>query len=194
MDVDDEPPRAYFRQMEYGLYTRMRCWRWFWARHSTIQTMTNFFSTLDERAGARARCCAWAGPHPADLPESTPAAALEFCLKLMSATADAALAFKPNAAFFEAWGAPGWAALAELIASAPPGVPVILDAKRGDIASTAEAYARSVFETLGADAVTLNPYLGRDSIEPFLANPEHGAFLLCKTLQPRRRRPAGRTA
>ncbi|HQJ02956.1 MAG TPA: orotidine-5'-phosphate decarboxylase [Anaerolineaceae bacterium] len=147
--------------------------------------MTNFFSTLDERARRTGSLlCVGLDPHPADLPESTPAAALEFCLKLMSATADAALAFKPNAAFFEAWGAPGWAALAELIASAPPGVPVILDAKRGDIASTAEAYARSVFEILGADAVTLNPYLGRDSIEPFLANPEHGAFLLCKTSNP----------
>ena len=75
--------------------------------------MTNFFSTLDERARRTGSLlCVGLDPHPADLPESTPAAALEFCLKLMSATADAALAFKPNAAFFEAWGAPGWAALA----------------------------------------------------------------------------------
>jgi orotidine 5'-phosphate decarboxylase subfamily 2 len=60
-------------------------------------------------------------------------------------------------------------------------IPVILDAKRGDIASTAEAYARSTFEKLGAHAITLNPYLGRDSIEPFIENPEKGVFLLCKT-------------
>ena len=63
-------------------------------------------------------------------------------------------------------------------------IPVILDAKRGDIASTAEAYAQAVFRTLGAGAVTASPYLGRDSVEPFLADPEHGIFLLCKTSNP----------
>ena len=71
-----------------------------------------------------------------------------------------------------------------MIAAVPDGVPVILDAKRGDIASTAEAYARAAFETLGADAITLSPYLGRDSLEPFLANPARGVFLLCKTSNP----------
>jgi orotidine 5'-phosphate decarboxylase subfamily 2 len=63
-------------------------------------------------------------------------------------------------------------------------IPVILDAKRGDIASTAEAYAKSAFEHLGADCITLNPYLGKDSIDPFLKFPKKGAFLLCKTSNP----------
>ena len=63
-------------------------------------------------------------------------------------------------------------------------IPVILDAKRGDIASTAEAYAKSAFEHLGAHAITLNPYLGKDSIDPFLGFPEKGVFLLCKTSNP----------
>ena len=62
-------------------------------------------------------------------------------------------------------------------------IPVILDAKRGDIASTAEAYAKSAFEMLGAHCITLSPYLGKDSIEPFLSYPEKGVFLLCKTIQ-----------
>ena len=71
-----------------------------------------------------------------------------------------------------------------MIAAVPVGIPVILDAKRGDIASTAEAYARSAFETLGAQAITLNPYLGLDLLEPFLADPARGVFLLCKTSNP----------
>ncbi len=147
--------------------------------------MTNFFTSLDERARRiGSLLCVGLDPHPADLPEQTPAAALEFCLNLIKVTKDLALAYKPNAAFFEVYGAPGWAALGELIASVPEGIPVILDAKRGDISSTADAYARSVFENLQADAVTLNPYLGRDSIEPFIANPERGVFLLCKTSNP----------
>ena len=95
-----------------------------------------------------------------------------------------AAAFKPNAAFFEQFGAEGMAALRDVIAAVPDEVPVLLDAKRGDIASTAEAYARAAFETLGADAITLSPYLGRDSLEPFLANPARGVFLLCKTSNP----------
>ena len=78
----------------------------------------------------------------------------------------------------------GMAALRDVIAAVPDEVPVLLDAKRGDIASTAEAYARAAFETLGADAITLSPYLGRDSLEPFLADPARGVFLLCKTSNP----------
>ena len=76
------------------------------------------------------------------------------------------------------------AALRDVIAAVPDEVPVLLDAKRGDIASTAEAYARAAFETLGADAITLSPYLGHDSLEPFLVDPARGVFLLCKTSNP----------
>ena len=104
--------------------------------------------------------CVGLDPHPADLAAPTAAAARDFCLRLIEATADVAVAFKPNAAFFEQFGAEGMAALRDVIAAVPDEVPVLLDAKRGDIASTAEAYARAAFETLGADAITLSPYLG----------------------------------
>jgi uridine monophosphate synthetase len=148
-------------------------------------TPTAFFERLEQRAREiDSLLCVGLDPHPADLAEATPQAALAYCLRLVEATQGLALAYKPNAAFFEAFGAEGWAVLRELIASIPDGVPVLLDAKRGDIASTAEAYARGVFSGLGADAVTLNPYLGYDSLLPFLNDAAHGAFLLCKTSNP----------
>ena len=87
--------------------------------------------------------CVGLDPHPADLPAPTAAAARDFRLRLIDATAGVAAAFKPNAAFFEAFGPEGAAVLRDVIAAVPDGVPVILDAKRGDIASTAEAYARA---------------------------------------------------
>jgi uridine monophosphate synthetase len=147
--------------------------------------MNSFFSRLESRARALdSLLCVGLDPHPADLPELSGAAARQFCLRLIEATADVTLAYKPNAAFFEALGSQGIAVLGEVIAAVPAGIPVILDAKRGDIASTAEAYARAAFETLGADAITLNPYLGRDSLEPFIANPDKGVFVLCKTSNP----------
>ena len=150
-----------------------------------MPALTSFFSLLDERARSTGSLrCVGLDPHPADLPQPTAQAALDFCRRLIDATAGLALAYKPNAAFFEAFGAPGWACLREVIAAVPPGVPVILDAKRGDIASTAEAYARAAFDALGAHAVTLSPYLGRDSLDPWLADPLRGAFLLCKTSNP----------
>ena len=144
-----------------------------------------FFSNLEERARTiDSLLCVGLDPHPADLDEATPQAVLDFCLRLINATADVAAAFKPNAAFFEAFGVEGIRVLTEVIQAVPDGIPVILDAKRGDIASTAEAYARAAFATLHADAITLNPYLGRDSLEPFLTNPDRGVFLLCKTSNP----------
>jgi uridine monophosphate synthetase len=145
----------------------------------------SFFSRLDERARTtNSLLCVGLDPHPADLPASTAAAARDFCLRLIDATAELALAFKPNAAFFEAFGSQGWQALQDVIAAIPKEIPVVLDAKRGDISSSAEAYARATFQILGAQAVTLNPYLGRDSLEPFLVDPERGVFLLCKTSNP----------
>ncbi|HFC08795.1 MAG TPA: orotidine-5'-phosphate decarboxylase [Chloroflexi bacterium] len=129
--------------------------------------------------------CVGLDPHPEDLPEPTAAAARDFCLRLIDATAPFALAFKPNAAFFEIYGAAGWEALAEVIAAAhATGLPVVLDAKRGDIASTARAYAHAAFDTLRADALTVNPYLGRDAVLPFLETPHKGVFLLAKTSNP----------
>ncbi len=147
--------------------------------------MTSFFSRLQSRARQiGSLLCVGLDPHPADLPAPTAAAARDFCLRLIAATADVAAAFKPNAAFFEAFGPEGMAALRDVIAAVPNDIPVVLDAKRGDIASTAEAYARAAFETLGADAITLSPYLGHDSLAPFLAVPARGVFLLCKTSNP----------
>ena len=146
---------------------------------------TTFFSRLEERARQTGSLlCVGLDPHPADLPQPTAMAAREFSLRLIEATADLALAYKPNAAFFEAFGAEGWQALAEVIRAVPPEIPVILDVKRGDISSTAEAYARACFDGLGAQAVTLNPYLGHDSLLPFLQDPQRAAFLLCKTSNP----------
>ncbi len=148
--------------------------------------MKTFFSLLERRvADTDSLLCIGLDPHLADLKDPTAEAALAFCLRIVQETADYALAFKPNAAFFEIFGAEGWIALKQLIATVNKfSIPLILDAKRGDIASTAEAYAKSAFEHLGADAITLNPYLGKDSIDPFIANPEKGAFLLCKTSNP----------
>ncbi|MBA3073679.1 MAG: orotidine-5'-phosphate decarboxylase [Anaerolineae bacterium] len=145
----------------------------------------SFFSRLEDRARKLdSLLCVGLDAHPADLAEDTASAAREFCLRLIAATQDQAVAFKPNAAFFEAYGAEGWQALADVIDAIPEGVPVILDAKRGDISSTAEAYARAAFESLKADAVTLNPYLGQDALTPFIKDPAHGVFLLCKTSNP----------
>ena len=145
----------------------------------------SFFEMLELRASQiNSLLCVGLDPHPQDLPEPTAEAARAYCLRLIEATADLALAFKPNTAFFEAYGPAGVQALKDVIAAVPPGTPAILDAKRGDITSTAEAYAQAAFHSLGADAVTISPYLGFDSIEPFLRDPEHGAFLLCKTSNP----------
>lgn len=147
--------------------------------------MESFISALEKRAHQiDSLLCVGLDPHTTDLTEFSATAARDFCLRLIKACADVALAFKPNAAFFEQFGAPGWEALQEVIAAVPEGIPVILDAKRGDISSTAEAYAISAFKTLGAQAITLNPYLGRDSLEPFIQDTEKGVFLLCKTSNP----------
>jgi orotidine 5'-phosphate decarboxylase subfamily 2 len=109
---------------------------------------------------------------------------VDFCRRIIDATAPFAMAFKPNSAFFEARGTGGLADLATVIAHVPPGQVVILDAKRGDIGNTAAAYARAAFGVLGAHALTVNPYLGHDAVAPFLADPARGAFVLCHTSNP----------
>ncbi len=154
--------------------------------------MESFFTFLEKRVSdCSSLLCVGLDPHLSDLSVPSAEAAASFCIDLVERTAPYAAAFKPNAAFFEQFGAPGWAALEKVIAAVRERsqrlgslIPVILDAKRGDIASTAEAYARSSFYALGAHAVTLSPYLGRDSVEPFLNDPEKGAFLLCRTSNP----------
>ena len=154
--------------------------------------METFFSFLEKRVDdCSSLLCVGLDPHVSELTSPSAASALDFCLTLVKATAPYAAAFKPNAAFFEVFGAEGWTALKQVIEAIDEEskrlgsmIPVVLDAKRGDIASTAEAYAKSVFESLGAHCVTLSPYLGKDSIDPFLNYPERGVFLLCKTSNP----------
>jgi uridine monophosphate synthetase len=145
----------------------------------------SFFARLTSRArAADSLLCVGLDPHPEFLERRGAAGAREFCLRLIEATAGEACAFKPNSAFFESLGAAGMEALESVVRAVPDGIPVILDAKRGDIPSSAEAYARAAFERLGVHAATLSPYLGQDSLEPFLSDPERGAFLLCKTSNP----------
>ena len=154
--------------------------------------METFFTFLEKRVDdCSSLLCVGLDPHIPDLNEPTAASARDFCLDLVKQTSRYAAAFKPNAAFFEVFGAEGWTALKQVIEAIQEEshrlgsmIPVILDAKRGDIASTAEAYARSAFENLGAHCITLSPYLGKDSIEPFIQNSEKGVFLLCKTSNP----------
>jgi len=112
------------------------------------------------------------------------ACALEQNLRIIEGTASYALAFKPNIAFYEAMGNAGMSALYKTLAQIPEEIPIIIDAKRGDIANTAEAYARAIFGELKADAVTLNPYLGLDTLEPFLRWSDRGIFVLCRTSNP----------
>ncbi|HSM70437.1 MAG TPA: orotidine-5'-phosphate decarboxylase [Anaerolineales bacterium] len=151
--------------------------------------METFFTFLEKRVDdCSSFLCVGLDPHISELKEPSPASALDFCLNLVRETAPYAAAFKPNAAFFEVFGAEGWTALKQVIEAIDAEskrqgslIPVVLDAKRGDIASTAEAYAKSAFESLGAHCITLSPYLGHDSIKPFLNHPDKGVFLLCKT-------------
>ncbi|MBE0411351.1 MAG: orotidine-5'-phosphate decarboxylase [Anaerolineales bacterium] len=145
----------------------------------------SFFSRLERRVKkVDSLLCVGLDPHISDLPEATPQAMLEFSTRLIELTADVAAAFKPNSAFFEVLGEPGVAVLRQVIQAVPDDIPIILDAKRGDIASTAKAYAKAAFETFGADAITINPYLGHDAVFPFLEDAEKGVFLLCKTSNP----------
>jgi uridine monophosphate synthetase len=116
--------------------------------------------------------------------ENPGTAIVEANRRVIEATLQYAAAYKPNIAFYECYGPAGLEALAATFEMIPDDVPVILDAKRNDIGATAEAYAKGVFEYFGADAVTLNAYMGRDSIDPFLAYADRGMFLLCKTSNP----------
>ena len=132
--------------------------------------------------------CVGLDPEPAKFPGSWKDDAsriFDFCATIVDATRDLVIAFKPQIAYFASHRAE--AQLERLIAhihQVAPEVPVILDAKRGDIGSTAEQYAREVFERYGADAVTLSPFMGFDSIEPYLRYEGKGAILLCRTSNP----------
>ncbi|WP_313952498.1 orotidine-5'-phosphate decarboxylase [Accumulibacter sp.] len=132
--------------------------------------------------------CVGLDPDPTRFPahlRDKPDAIFEFCKAIVDATGDLACAFKPQIAYFAAQRAEDQLeALIGHIHRRHPTIPVILDAKRGDIGSTAEQYAIEAFERFKADALTVNPYLGRDSIEPYLAYGDKGIILLCRTSNP----------
>ena len=132
--------------------------------------------------------CVGLDPEPNRFPagmRGDPRKIYDFCAAIVDSTADVACAFKPQIAYFAAHGAEDQLErLMQHMRCNAPHVPVILDAKRGDIGSTAEQYAKEAFERYGADAVTLSPFMGFDSIEPYLAYHGKGAFLLCRTSNP----------
>jgi orotidine-5'-phosphate decarboxylase len=130
------------------------------------------------------RLCVGLDPVPERLPAGLNLAA--FCLRVMEATAPFVCAFKPNAAFFEAEGLAGWGALLKVVKYGQGlGVPVILDAKRGDVGDTSRLYAKAALDTLGADGLTVSPYLGREALIPFLEYNESALiFVLCATSNP----------
>ena len=115
-------------------------------------------------------------------PELMPAVdVLQFNKAIIDATCDLVCAYKPNLAFYEASGIEGLTILEKTVGHVPGDIPVIGDGKRGDIGNTARAYARALFSVLAFDAATINPYLGFDSIEPFINYQDKGVFILCRT-------------
>jgi orotidine-5'-phosphate decarboxylase len=107
-----------------------------------------------------------------------------FCQAIIEATAPYVCAFKPNLAFFEVLGPEGMYVFQKVIQAVPEHIPIIVDAKRGDLGNTARNYAAAIFDVYGCDAVTVNPYLGYDSVAPFLAYEEKAVFFLCRTSNP----------
>ena len=152
--------------------------------------MTMTFLEMLHSASTRnnSMLCVGLDPEPTRFPaamQGNPRKIYDFCAAIVDATADLVCAFKPQIAYFAAHGAEDQLErLMQHLRANAPQVPVILDAKRGDIGSTAEQYAKEAFERYGADAVTLSPFMGFDSIEPYLAYHGKGAFLLCRTSNP----------
>ncbi|HXH01246.1 MAG TPA: orotidine-5'-phosphate decarboxylase [Xanthomonadaceae bacterium] len=149
----------------------------------------NFITALKDRwIKANSLVCVGLDPEPVKFPPrfaDDPDAIFAFCRDIADATAEYACCFKPQIAHFAAVGAEN--ALQLLIThihDAHPGIPVILDAKRGDIGSTAQHYATEAFDRYGADAVTVNPYLGHDALQPFLDRADKGVIVLCRTSNP----------
>ncbi|HEY4752461.1 MAG TPA: orotidine-5'-phosphate decarboxylase, partial [Candidatus Limnocylindrales bacterium] len=138
-------------------------------------------------ASVRSVLCVGVDPEPTALPEGFTAdlAGVEaFSRLLLEATLAHAAAVKPNLAFFEAHGSAGIAALERLRAIVPPDVPFIADAKRGDIGSTAAKQAAALYDGLGADAITVNPYLGEEAVLPLIDRGDRFAYVLCRTSNP----------
>lgn len=131
-------------------------------------------------AAADSRLCVGIDPRP----ERIQGDLEPFVRRVIEETAPHAAAFKPNIAYFEAYGAEGVAVLERCLADVPEDIPVVLDVKRGDIPETMKYYAQAYFDRWSVDAVTLNGFMGRDSIEPFLQSPDHGVYLLAVTSNP----------
>jgi orotidine-5'-phosphate decarboxylase len=125
--------------------------------------------------------CVGLDPDPELMPK---VGLLEFNKAIVDATADLVCAYKPNLAFYEALGIDGLKVLQKTIEHIPGHIPIIGDGKRGDIGNTAKAYAKALFATFGFDAATVSPYLGFDSIEPFIEYKDKGVFILCRTSNP----------
>jgi orotidine-5'-phosphate decarboxylase len=132
--------------------------------------------------------CVGLDPDTSKLPddlEDQPDAIFTFCKAIIDATADSVCAFKPQIAYFAALGAEDQLeAICAYLREIYPHIPIVLDAKRGDIGATAEQYAREAFERYGADAVTVNPYMGFDSMTPYLERKDRGVIILCRTSNP----------
>ena len=136
---------------------------------------------------ARSLLCVGLDPAPGLVLEDGSDPLFEWGRRMISRTHPQVCAFKPNLAFYEARGSAGIASLERImdyLSSRHPGIPVIGDAKRADIGSTSDAYARFLFDRLGFDAVTLNPWLGRDALRPFLDREDRGCIILCRTSNP----------
>jgi len=154
---------------------------------------TTFLAKLNEAVERNnSLVCVGLDPDPALMPlvngrgadEITADDIIEFNRKIIEATADLVCCFKPNLAFFEAFGAEGSEILRRTLGAIPPDVPVIADAKRGDIGNTSAAYARAIFEQLNCDAMTVNAYGGKDAIEPFLEYTDKGVIVWCRSSNP----------
>lgn len=147
---------------------------------------TTSLSFLDRlQSAARANdswLCVGLDPDPASMPSGT--SVDDFLRGIVDATRDLVCCYKPNLGFFEALGLAGQHSLRTLLQTLPDGIPVLVDAKRGDTPQTMQAYARAIFDDLHADAVTVSPYLGGDSLEPFFGYADRGVFVLCKTSNP----------
>jgi len=147
----------------------------------------SFLTKLAESSRARdSIVCVGLDPEPDLIPEmlgSGPQAALRFLRRVIRATSDYACAYKPNLAFYERYGSAAFDVLGLTLQAIPDGIPVVLDAKRGDVPNTSAAYADALFDSFHADAVTVAPYLGMDSIEPFCREGRY-ALVLARTSNP----------
>ena len=146
-----------------------------------MAAMTFLAKLNDSVARNNSLVCVGLDPDPALMPIRDVA---KFNQEIIEATADLVCCYKPNIAFYEALGEEGWEALRRTLAAIPPDIPVIADAKRGDIGNTAAAYARAIFEVLGCDATTINPYGGHDAVEPFLEYADKGVLVWCRSSNP----------